>query len=72
MIVAVGGGSAIDVAKAIKLFSESDVEILAVPTTAGTGAEVTRFSVLYSNGDKDSVRSWDIIPALYSKGCNRS
>ncbi len=61
-IVAVGGGSAIDVAKAIKLFAESDVEILAVPTTAGTGAEVTRFSVLYNNGDKDSVRSWDIIP----------
>ncbi len=61
-IVAVGGGSAIDVAKAIKLFAESDVEILAVPTTAGTGAEVTRFSVLYNKGDKDSVRSWDIIP----------
>lgn len=61
-IVAVGGGSAIDVAKAIKLFAESDVEILAVPTTAGTGAEVTRFSVLYNNGDKDSVRSWEIIP----------
>ena len=61
-IVAVGGGSAIDVAKAIKLFAESDTEILAVPTTAGTGAEVTRFSVLYNNGDKDSVRSWDIIP----------
>lgn len=63
-ITAVGGGSAIDVAKAIKLFSESDVRILAVPTTAGTGAEVTRFSVLYNNGDKESVRSWDIIPEL--------
>ncbi len=63
-IIAVGGGSAIDVAKAIKLFSKSDVRILAVPTTAGTGAEVTRFSVLYNKGDKDSVRSWDIIPEL--------
>lgn len=61
-MVAVGGGSAIDVAKGIKYYAESDIRILAVPTTAGTGAEVTRFSVLYNNGDKESVRSWDIIP----------
>lgn len=61
-IVTVGGGSAIDVAKGIKYYAESDVKILAVPTTAGTGAEVTRFSVLYNNADKQSVRSWDIIP----------
>lgn len=61
-IVTVGGGSAMDVAKAIKLFAETDTKILAVPTTAGTGAEVTRFAVLYNNADKESVRSWDIIP----------
>lgn len=61
-IVAVGGGSALDVAKAIKYYAKSDVQILAVPTTAGTGAEVTRFSVLYNKGDKDSIRSYDIIP----------
>lgn len=61
-IVAVGGGSAIDVAKAIKYFAKVEVNILAIPTTAGTGAEVTRFSVLYKNGDKNSVRSYDIIP----------
>lgn len=61
-IVAVGGGSAIDVAKGIKYYLESDIKILAVPTTAGTGAEVTRYSVLYNNGDKESVRSFDIIP----------
>lgn len=61
-IVTVGGGSAMDVAKGIKFFAESDVKILAVPTTAGTGAEVTRFAVLYNHGDKESVRSYDIIP----------
>ncbi len=61
-IVTVGGGSAMDTAKAIKFFAESNVKILAVPTTAGTGAEVTRYAVLYNNGDKDSVRSYDIIP----------
>ena len=33
-----------------------------MPTTAGTGAEVTRFSVLYNNKDKASVSDWDIIP----------
>lgn len=64
-IVTVGGGSAMDVAKAIKHFSECDIKILAVPTTAGTGAEVTRFAVLYNNGDKESVRSWDIIPDFH-------
>lgn len=31
-------------------------------TTAGTGAEVTRFSVLYRNKDKESVSDYSIIP----------
>ncbi|MGN1420149.1 MAG: iron-containing alcohol dehydrogenase [Eubacterium sp.] len=61
-IATVGGGSAMDTAKGIKYYSQRDVKILAVPTTAGTGAEVTRFAVLYNNADKQSVRSYDIIP----------
>ena len=63
-IVGVGGGSPIDAAKAVgvlvrnpeksglDLFSEVNFEsipILAVPTTAGTGSEVTCFSVLTRN-----------------------
>lgn len=76
MIVAVGGGSAMDVAKCIKLFSNMDhtrnyleqpivpnqIPFLAVPTTAGTGSEATRFAVIYYKGEKQSVSDYSCIP----------
>lgn len=77
LIVAVGGGSAMDVAKCIKLFSNmdmacnyleqdiilNDVKLLAVPTTAGTGSEATRFAVIYYKGEKQSVSDESCIPS---------
>ena len=51
VIVAVGGGSAIDSSKAIREFAlninhYADVALVAIPTTSGTGSEVTSFAVV--------------------------
>lgn len=78
-ILAIGGGSAMDVSKCIGLYAGEDsdgadgsflsksdarctVPLIAVPTTAGTGSEVTRFAVIYYKGVKQSVANESIIP----------
>lgn len=75
-ILAVGGGSSIDVAKCIKLYcrmssdklyleqeyKDTGVKLIAVPTTAGTGSESTRYAVIYYDGKKQSVTHNSIIP----------
>ncbi|MBQ8961173.1 MAG: phosphonoacetaldehyde reductase [Ruminococcus sp.] len=75
-IVAAGGGSAMDTAKCIKAFAEmpdgeewilqpiaeNGIPLIAIPTTAGTGSEVTRYAVVYYNGKKFSVTDETLIP----------
>lgn len=75
-ILAVGGGSSIDVAKCIKLFcqmsrsklyleqdyKDTGIKLIAIPTTAGTGSESTRYAVIYYEGQKQSVTHDSIIP----------
>ena len=51
-VVALGGGSAMDCAKAMVYFSGSDAKFLAIPTTSGSGSEVTDFAILTHNGVK--------------------
>jgi alcohol dehydrogenase class IV len=61
-LVAIGGGSALDVAKCIKYDSKREMTIIAVPTTAGSGSESTKHIVVYENGQKMSFKSDDVIP----------
>lgn len=76
-IIGIGGGSPIDAAKAIgvllanpdrtgkDLFTDSNLQslpIIGIPTTAGTGAEVTHFSVL-TRSDKDTKQA--IAPRIF-------
>lgn len=75
-VLAIGGGSCIDTAKCIKLFckmdpaknylkqeyTDSGVPLIALPTTAGTGSEVTRYAVIYYANEKQSVTHESIVP----------
>lgn len=75
-IVSIGGGSAIDLAKCIKLYCKSDlshnllvqecrdtkIPLIAIPTTAGTGSESTKYAVIYYKGEKQSISHNSIIP----------
>ncbi len=64
VIVAIGGGSVMDMAKLIRYYSSSDTPLLAIPTTAGTGAESTQFAVCYIDGVKHSISDSSILPNL--------
>jgi alcohol dehydrogenase class IV len=83
-VLGFGGGSPLDVAKAVAVLATSGTDPLehlevigagrpierpglpcvAVPTTAGTGSEVTRNSVLSGSGVKASLRSPLLLPKV--------
>jgi acetaldehyde dehydrogenase/alcohol dehydrogenase len=89
LIVAVGGGSVLDAAKAMRLFHESpelalgeltlpfldarkrvahypeidhSLRLVAVPTTAGTGSEVSPAAVLTAGGRKLTLVDYSLVP----------
>lgn len=78
LIVAIGGGSVIDMAKLIKglcqeknpekairenhLENITDRRMIAIPTTAGSGSESTPFAVVYVKGKKYSLQHEKLLP----------
>ena len=60
--IAVGGGTVIDTTKLIRGWEGDLPPFLAIPTTAGTGAETTRFAVYYDHGKKMSADNIRYLP----------
>jgi alcohol dehydrogenase len=67
-IVAIGGGSVIDLAKAIVYrcvqLGLAAPYFVAIPTTAGSGSEATHFAVVYRDKKKYSVAHESLLPQL--------
>eukprot|EP00041_Stephanoeca_diplocostata_P026442 m.713094 g.713094 ORF g.713094 m.713094 type:complete len:368 (-) comp22969_c0_seq7:2142-3245(-) len=75
VIVAIGGGTAIDIAKGAAWLSSGGTlstkpqvetqlpKIVAVPTTAGTGSEATHFAVCWDGNRKHSLADVRLRPA---------
>ena len=78
-MIAIGGGSVMDIGKLIAYLSEckiKDIEsiqefskkgirkipLMCIPTTAGSGAESTHFSVLYYKDKKYSIANSSMVP----------
>lgn len=73
LIIALGGGSSIDGAKAIREYynklnkdHSKKIEFYAIPTTSGTGSEVTEYSVITNEAEhlKYALTSKELLPTV--------
>ena len=64
LLVALGGGSAMDCGKAIGYFGGGDYTVAAIPTTSGSGSEVTDFAILTHDKVKHPLVDESLRPDL--------
>ena len=64
LLVALGGGSAMDLAKAMSYFGKGNHLLAAIPTTSGSGSEVTDFAILTHNQVKHPLVDPRLRPDL--------
>ena len=63
-VIALGGGSAMDCAKAMVYFSGQPIRFVAIPTTSGSGSEVTDFAILTHDGVKHPLVDRKLLPDM--------
>ena len=75
LLITLGGGSAMDTAKAMRYFAGEGELFVAIPTTSGSGSEVTDFSILTHDGVKHplidkkmqpdaAILAWELVEKL--------
>lgn len=64
VILAIGGGSVIDIGKAIIYKLKIKPFFIAAPTTAGSGSEATCFAVVYKGKKKESLVHPNLLPEV--------
>ena len=64
VILSLGGGSAMDLAKAMAFFAKSPAKRIAIPTTSGSGSEVTDFAILTHDGVKHPLVDPSLKPDM--------
>ena len=64
LLVALGGGSAMDCCKAIGYFGKGDYTVAAIPTTSGSGSEVTDFAILTHDKAKHPLVDGSLRPDI--------